>query len=203
MQSRRGFGNVAAQRGRRFVILRAEPNNDRDRIAKRVDLSDSATALKRLFEEDRRDAEGKWRISQSPSLGASRFGDVTATVVDLHDHRGRHGYQFEEDEELPPEGPFFLRAERDTGTERVISRRLRNIKALDTRIDLAEMLDDPWRMRHSSREILSAREQNDAAFQDLDAPKQRALLGLWSTLPSGGEAKHRRNELVPKLTFFR
>jgi hypothetical protein len=58
--------------GQRFVTLRAEPNNDRDRFAKHVGMSDSATALKRLFEEDRRDAEGKWRISLSPSLGATR-----------------------------------------------------------------------------------------------------------------------------------
>ena len=79
---------------------------------------------------------------------------------------------------------LFLKAERDTGSERVISRRLRNIKALDSRVDLAALLDDPWRERRSSRETITEKEQADAAFIDLDKPKQNALLGLWSTGPS-------------------
>lgn len=170
--------------GRRLVILRAEPNNDRDGIAKRVGLSESEVALKRLFEEEHQDAETKWRLSQAASLGATRMSDVVAAFVDVVDHRGRHGYQFEIDEELPPEGPFFLRTERDTGTEKVIARRLRNIKALDTRVDLAEMLADPWRVRRSSREELSEEAQKEKEFLDLDRPKQQALLGLWATLPS-------------------
>jgi hypothetical protein len=176
--------DAKAEKGRRFVTIRAEPDNDRDRLAKQVGMSESATALRRLFEEDARDAEGKWRISLSPSLGASRFDDLAATFVEPRDHAGRSGYQFEIDDELPPHGPYFLRAERDTGTERVISRRLRNIKALDTRIDLVEMLENPWRVRRSSRETLDESDRSDAAFRDLDEPKQEALLGLWSTLPS-------------------
>jgi hypothetical protein len=170
--------------GRRIITLRAEPENDRDVFAKQIGMSDSATALKRLFEDDGRDAEGKWRISLSSNLGASRGGDVTATFVDIRIHNGRHGYDFEIDDELPPDGPYFLKAERDTGTERVISRRLKNIKALETRVDLTDMLDDPWRVRRSSREALSEADLDDEAFHDLDKPKQKALVELWSTLPS-------------------
>jgi AAA domain len=170
--------------GRRLVILRAAPDNDRDKIAKRVGLTESAVALKRLFEDEHRDAEAKWRISQAQSLGATRTNDVVAGFVDVVDDRGRRGYQFEVEEELPTDGPLFLRTERDIGTEQVIARRFRNIKALDTRVDLAEMLADPWRVRRSSREDLSEEEQHDAAFVDLDRSKQQALLGLWRTLPS-------------------
>lgn len=175
---------TSRQRGRRTVTLRAEPENDRDRFAKQIGMSDSATALKRLFEEDGRDAEAKWRISLSSTLGASRSGDVIASFVDVRAYHGRHGYEFEVDDELPPDGPYFLKAERDTGTERVISRRLKNIKALDTRVDLADMLDDPWRVRRASREVLSEADKADAAFLDLDEPKQLALAELWSTVPS-------------------
>ena len=170
--------------GRKFVILRAEPNNDRDRVAKKVGLSESAVALSRLFEEEHRDAEAKWRLSQAASLGATRIGDVVVTFVDVVDHKGRRCYQFEIDEELPDGGSFFLRTERDTGTEQVIARRLRNIKALDTRVDLTDMLADPWRVRRSSHETISYEEKKDDAFLDLDKPKQDALIGLWSTLPS-------------------
>ncbi len=166
------------------IYIRADPDNDRDRIAKRIGLPESAAALKRLFEDDHRDADAKWRLSQAASLGASRSGDVTASFAEVVDHRGRRGYQFEVDEELPSDEPLFLRTERDTGTEQVIGRRLRNLKALDTRIDLTEMLANPWRARRSSREALTDDDQQDKHFLDLDKPKRAALIGSWSTLPS-------------------
>lgn len=167
--------------GRRYATVRAEPDNERDRLARRIGLASTAVALHRLFEEEHRDAEAKWRISQSPSLGSNRSRDVLASFIDVVEHTGSRAYRFEVDDELAEDGPLFLRTDQDIGTEEVISRRLRNIKALDTRVDLAEMLDDPWRMRRSSREVLK---ENDAAFKDLDEPKQKALQGLWSTLPS-------------------
>lgn len=175
---------TSRREGRRYAVLRAEPNNDRDRIAKRIGLLDSAAALKRLFEDEHRDAEAKWHLSQASSLGAARIADVVASFIDVVDHRGRRAYQFEIDEDISDEGPFFLRTERDIGTEQVIARRFRNIAALNTRVDLSEMLADPWRVRRSSREEISEMDQTDSAFRDLDKPKQDALLGLWSTLPS-------------------
>jgi hypothetical protein len=58
------------RQGRRYAVIRAEPGNDRDRFAKKIGLSESATALRRLFEDDGRDADAPWRISQAASLGA-------------------------------------------------------------------------------------------------------------------------------------
>lgn len=169
---------------RRYAIVRAEPGNERDKIAKRVGLTETAAALKRLFEDDQRESEAKWRFSQAASLGASRAGDVTASFTELQEHRGRAAYRFEIDEDLPADGVLFLREARDAGTEGVISRRLRNLKALSTRVDLAEMLDDPWRVRRSSRETLDESQREDEHYKDLDRPKQAALEGIWSTLPS-------------------
>ncbi|KVU25144.1 DNA helicase [Burkholderia ubonensis] len=171
-------------RGRRSVLLRAEPGNERDRIAKRIGLTESAVALKWLFEDDRRDAEAKWQLCRAPGLGSTRTSDVVASFVEAVEYRGIQAYRFEIDEDLPDEGPFFLRTERDTGTEQAIARRLRNIKTLNTRADLVEMLTDPWRVRRSSREEISEDARQDDAFLDLDPPKQKALVGLWSTLPS-------------------
>jgi hypothetical protein len=170
--------------GRRYVVIRAEPDNDRDKFAKKIKLSESAIALRRLFEDDAREADANWRISQTPNLGASQRSDVAARFVDVADADGRRGYLFEVDEEVPADGPFFLRSERDVGAERVISRRLANIKALNTRVDLAEMLDDPWRVRRSSRETIDENNEQDVELLDLDVPKRKALVGLWSTLPS-------------------
>ena len=175
---------IERREGRRFAVLRAEPHNERDQAAKKLKMADTERALARLFEDDHRDADAKWRLSQAASLGSGRENDVTATFIDVAEHKGRHALRFELDDEPPQGGPLFLRPERDTGTEKVISRRLKNIKALSARIDLAEMLDDPWRVRRSSRETIDPKSQNDEHFQDLDEPKQRALLGLWSTSPA-------------------
>lgn len=167
--------------GQRYVTLCARPNNERDRFAKRIGLLETAPALKRLFEEDHRDAATKWRLSPSMRLGAGRVEDVGANFVEISDRDGQRGYVFEIDDVIPDGGKLFLRPQQDTGTERVISRRLRNIKALDTRIDLTEMLDDPWQVRRNSREVL---DETDAFFADLDEPKRKALRALTSTLPA-------------------
>ncbi|MGA3124371.1 MAG: AAA domain-containing protein [Polyangiaceae bacterium] len=166
--------------GRRYATLRAKVPNDRDPLAQRVGLTETADALRRLFEEEHRDAETPWRLSTAKSLGAKRAQDVAARYVDDVEGYGGPAYEFEIDDDLPNRGPFFLRPEKDSGTEQVIRRRLRNIAELETRVDLAEMLDDPWRQRRSSRESL----QDDSELLDLDAPKQKALRDLWSTLPS-------------------
>lgn len=170
---------------RRYVLLRGEPGNDRDQIAKRTGLLDTAASLKRLFEDDQRDSEGKWRLSMAVSLGASRREDVSATFTQVEENHGRLAYRFEIDEELPTSSTFFLRTQRDAGTENQISRRLRIIKGLATRIDLAEMLDDAWRVRRSSRDTIDPENvSGDKFLADLDVPKRSALAGLWQTLPA-------------------
>lgn len=170
--------------GRRYLTIRAEPESDRDRIATMIGLGDSLTALRRLFEEDGRDADAGWRISQSSGLGETRKGDVEVSFVEVEDRGGRRGYQFEAFDEVPDSKRWFLKAERDTGTEKAIARRLRNIKALETRADLAQMFTDPWLLRRSSRESIDLEQQADKYFLDLDRPKREALLALWSVLPS-------------------
>jgi hypothetical protein len=176
--------DTGRQGGRRYAVVRADPENERDRFAQKVRMTHTAGALKHMFEDDGRDSESKWRISQSSSLGASQRTDISATFVDTQQVNGRHGYRFELDDELPPEGPHFLRTHRDYGSERVIGRRLKNIKALDTRVDLAEMLENPWRIRRAGRDKLAIDDPADRHFHDLDPPKQKALVALWETLPS-------------------
>jgi hypothetical protein len=109
---------VEIQGGNRYVILRAEPENERDKVAKRVGLIESERALRRLFEEDQRDSEGRWRLSMAASLGASRRNDVAVSFAETQDHQGRHAYRFEMDDDLPDGGPWFLRPERDAGRSR-------------------------------------------------------------------------------------
>jgi len=170
--------------GRPVVVLRALPKNDRDKLAKKLGLSTAAQALRRLFEEAGAEADVKWRLSTAATLGASRTSDVAIAFAETTDHRGAAAYRFELDEDLVGNGPWFLRAQRDLGSENVIARRLRILKALETRVDLAQMLLDPWRVRRSSRETLSREERDQKAFKELDKPKQDALLAINETLPS-------------------
>lgn len=172
------------ENGRRYVLLRNARESDRDKIAKRIGMIDTQTSLKRLFEDDHRDSEGKWRLSIASSLGASRREDVTATFTQVEEHKGATVYRFEIDEELQGSSTLFLRTERDTGTENQISRRLKIIKGLSTRVDLADMFDDAWRVRRSSRDQIDISDVKDVELMDLDDPKRLALAGLWGTLPA-------------------
>ncbi|MER9944793.1 AAA domain-containing protein [Mesorhizobium sp. M0092] len=170
--------------GRHSVLLRGARENDRDQVAKRIGLIDTHTSLKRLFEDDQREGEGKWRLSQAVSLGASRREDVAATFTQVEEVNGKHAYRFETDEDLTNGQAFFLRTERDAGTENQIIRRLKIIKSLSTRVDLAEMLDDAWRVRRSSRDTIDIEDADDIHLMDLDEPKRSSLAALWETLPS-------------------
>lgn len=172
------------ENGRSYVSLRCARESDRDKIAKRIGMIDTQTSLKRQFEDDRRDSEGKWRLSMAASLGASRREDVTATFIETEQYRGATVYRFEIDEELQSSPNLFLRTERDTGTENQISRRLKIIRGLSTRIDLADMFDDAWRVRRSSRDSIDIADTKDAELMDLDKPKRAALAGLWGTMPA-------------------
>lgn len=165
--------------GRRTALIRALPGSERDKIGKKIGVLETASALRRLFAEDHRDAGRQWRISRSSDLGSPRYDDVVASFVDVVSHRGTDAYQFEIDDDLADEGKLYLRADSEPGTERVFGRHLAAIRALETRIDLAEMLDDPWRVRRSSNDSI-----DEADFESLDTSKQNALRAIWSTRPS-------------------
>ena len=82
------------------------------------------------------------------------------------------------DDDLPEGGPWFLRPERDAGTEGQVTRRLKNVKALIDRVDLTDMLDDPWRVRRSSKDGLDDSQKKDKRFLALDESKQSTMCGL-------------------------
>lgn len=170
--------------GRPVLVLRALPKNDRDGLANKLGLSTTQESLRRLFEKAGADSEAKWRLSTAASLGASRHSDAAVAFAETVEHKGSLAYRFELDEDLVENGPWFLRGQQDVGSEQVIARRLRILKALDTRVDLAQMMLDPWRVRQASRETLTAGDRDTDAFKELDTPKQNALLAIWETLPS-------------------
>jgi SpoVK/Ycf46/Vps4 family AAA+-type ATPase len=166
--------------GRGQVVVRALPDNDRDDLARDVGISDSTRTLQHLFEDEARDSGVRWRISASAQLGASRLQDVAVGYVGKEVVDGLEGYCFDFDGALPQATQLFLRPEQEKGTEQQIKRRMRNIEALDTRLDLVAMLADPWRARRKLRHPV---DETRDAFKRLDGPKQDALRALWLTTP--------------------
>ncbi len=162
------------------VILRALPNSDRDRLGREVGVNDATHSLQHLFEDEQRDSGVRWRISALGHFGASRLEDTVVNYIGKEDVDGRDGYCFALDGPLPKAGRLFLRPEQEKGTERQIKRRMQNIDALETRLDLSAMLADPWRAR---RKLGHAVDEESAAFERLDDPKQKALRALWRTSP--------------------
>jgi DNA polymerase III delta prime subunit len=170
--------------GQQLVVLRAEPKSRRDELAVKLGLASTHQTLQRLFAEGAADAETKWRLSKVQGLGASRNSDVDVAFFDVTEQGGARAYSFEAGELLPDTGRWFLRGQQEIGSEQAIVRRLRILKDLPTRLDLAQMLLDPWMQRRASGETLSEAEQTSEAFLDLDVPKQQALRAIWETLPN-------------------
>lgn len=169
---------VHRENGRRIATLRPREDS-RDAIAVPIGLAATDAALRRLFDEDGRQGDGNWLIGVSNRLDSGRSADVAATFLDVIDVRGTTGYRFELDDNLPTNAPLFLRSKQEQGTGAVIRRRLRNIAAMADQPAVADMLDDPWLIRRTSRDVLV----EDSRFRELDHPKQEAMRRLWSTLP--------------------
>lgn len=174
------------ENGKPVVALRAQPDSDRDKLAFKLGMTLGEPALARLFDEDGRDPDVRWRLSRSAAMRASRAFDVAVSFVGTCTIKGRQAYRFELDEPLGDEvgTGLFLRPQSDTGSEQVISRRLRLLKALPSRPDLAEILTNPWRARRASGETITAEEREEAAFKALDRPKQDALVAAFEVAPT-------------------
>lgn len=173
------------ENGRPILTLRALPNSERDKVASKLDLTEGEVALRRLFDEEEREPDVRWRLSRSNAMRASRAFDVGVNFLGTADHKGKHGYRFELDDELPDDvRTLFLRPVSDNGSEQVMARRLRILKSLESRADLAEMLTNPWRVRRDSGETLNDEDRASEGFQELDAPKQEALVAAFEIAPT-------------------
>lgn len=166
--------------GRGKVVVRALPDSDRDGLAREIGIGDTTRVLQHLFEDEGRDSGVRWRISAWAHLGASRAEDVGVSYVGKEEVDGLEGYCFDLDGALPQALKLYLRPEQEKGTEQQIKRRMRNIEALDMRLDLVAMLADPWRARRKLRHPV---DEESGALKRLDDPKQRALRALWVTAP--------------------
>jgi hypothetical protein len=111
---------VVAKRRDGPVVLRAQDESDRDAFAKTIGLGGTADALSRMFDDDQRDPAVAWRLSRSPGLGSSSSRDIGVHFVGVAENRS--GYEFEAERDLAIGDVYFLRSDRELGTEQVIRR---------------------------------------------------------------------------------
>jgi len=166
--------------GQLYVSLVARPNTVRDAFSKKIGLGTVHENLHRIFAEEQGTADQKWRLSQSATLGGARVDEIDADFSAIDEFRGEPVYVFTVSSDPHDNVPLFLRMERDIGTEQVLKRRIRNINNLETRVDVAEFLSDPW---FAKRTVGAALNKSDHHFSSLDDAKKAALEALWVTAP--------------------
>lgn len=167
------------------ITLCAASERSRDSLAQRLNLDTGAQALRRWFLEDQRDAESTWTLSPSDAFGGRSKDDVSVTFVNDTIVNGVQHYRFEIDGVLPVDSDrLFLRPTGDIGSERVIKRRLKNLRSLITRQDLADLFMNPWRSMRQSNQALTSDDETRSDFTALDRSKQRALKNIWGYSPA-------------------
>jgi hypothetical protein len=165
----------------RFASFRAYPGPMRDNMARKVRLEDTSEMLRRLFEDDARDENTQWWISQNRDIGGGRDRDVSASFVGLVDDASVKTYLFEVEDTVPVNCDLYLRPGAGSGTTSSIHRRLSNISAIETRPDLADFFQNAWKQRKTANRALN---EEDAFFKDLDSSKQKVLQDIWTVLPA-------------------
>lgn len=129
---------------------KAEPNvvwlassDDAERDAKRetMGLRPTADALRRELKYD--DGKANWTLSQTARLamGRERVPELTYEGSSLIN--GKTAFAFGTNLPIPAGQRLFLRPRKETGTEQAIRRRLQNIVAARSNVELLRALDDP------------------------------------------------------------
>jgi DNA polymerase alpha-associated DNA helicase A len=142
---------------------------DRDARRKLMGLRPAYDALNRELKYD--DGKPNWTLSRLDTLAGARERlpelsyEGTGGVVD-----GRLAFTFATSEAVVPGQTLYLRPRRDSGSERAIRRRLQNIVAARTNIELLRAIDDPAQV--ALDDVLRDIAAPGAAPDDMDASKK-------------------------------
>jgi DNA polymerase alpha-associated DNA helicase A len=114
---------------------------DRDIRRKLMGLRPTYDALNRELKYD--DGKANWTLSHIDTLAGDRERFPELSYEGTGDISGRLAYTFATNEAVVPGQTLYLRPRRDSGFERAIRRRLQNIVAARTNIELLRAIDDP------------------------------------------------------------
>jgi DNA polymerase alpha-associated DNA helicase A len=155
------------------------PREDADRDVRRklMGLRPAYDALSRELKYD--DGKANWTLSLVDTLAGDRERLPELSYEGTGVVGGRMAFTFATSEAVVPGQTLYLRPRRDSGFERAVRRRLQNIVAARTNIELLRAIDDPAQV--ALDDVLRDIAAPGAAPTDMDASKKRA----WDAVVSG------------------
>lgn len=155
------------------------PREDADRDIRRklMGLRPAYDALIRELKYD--DGKANWTLSCVDTLAGDHERLPELSYEGTGAVSGRLAYTFTTSEAVVPGRTLYLRPRRDSGFERAVRRRLQNIVAARTNIELLRAIDDPAQV--ALDDVLRDIAAPGAAPADMDASKKLA----WDAVVSG------------------
>jgi DNA polymerase alpha-associated DNA helicase A len=150
---------------------------DRDIRRKLVGLRPAHDDLSRELKYD--DGKANWTLSRLDTLAGERERLPELSYEGTGFVGGRLAFTFATSEAVVPGETLYLRPRRDSGFERAIRRRLRNIVAARSNIELLRAIDDPAQV--ALDDVLRDIAAPGAAPVDMDDSKKLA----WGAVVSG------------------
>lgn len=162
-------------------VLWLAPRDDPERDAQReaMGLRPAAEVLRRELKYD--DGKANWTLSQTvrPAMGRERMPELN--YEGSGQINGKPAFAFGTNLSVSGGQRIFLRPRKDTGTERAIRRRLMNIVAARSNVELLRALDDP------------AQVAMDEVLRDIAAPgrppagidMERSKIEVWESIVAG------------------
>lgn len=160
-----------------FVWLVPRKEDVRDGRRERMGLRPAEDALRRelRYEDDRIE----WTLTASDRLSGGREKLPELRYLGDGSYGGRQAFAFTSNQAIIAGDVYYLRPRRDSGTERAIRRRLQNIVAARSNVELLRALDDPTQvlMDDALRDIAAP----GSPPVDMDDTKRLA----WQSIVSG------------------
>ncbi|RWX74851.1 helicase [Neorhizobium lilium] len=129
---------VKNDRGMVWVVPVADPDLD----ARRANAGFKPVAESMARELSNDDGRANWTFSRSNSLGSDRERAPQLNFEGTEVIAGKKAYAFTTGDVVVPDS-CYLRPRRDSGFERAVRRRLQNIVAARSNVELLRALDDP------------------------------------------------------------
>lgn len=161
------------------VWLSSRDDTSRDQQREAMGLRPTGEALRRELRYD--DGKVNWTVSKSSNLatGRERLPELSYEGSNLIN--GKVAFAFATNIAVPPGQSLYLRPRKDTGAERAIRRRLQNIVAARSNLELLRALDDPTQvaMDDALRDIAAP------GTPPADAEMEPSKIEAWASIVAG------------------
>lgn len=168
-----------ANAGANVVWLAPADDAARDAQRETMGLRPAADALRRELRHD--DGKANWTLSQTARLAVGRERVPELSYEGSGVINGKIAFAFGTNLAIQVGQRLFLRPRKDTGAERAIRRRLQNIVAARSNIELLRALDDPAQVRMDDvlRDIAAP------GAPPSDADMEKSKIEAWDSIVEG------------------